>query len=184
MYSRFWHKVLYDLGLVNTREPFKKLVNQGMILGNSALIHRKIDGSGYVSSDLKDKYKTQSIHIEISFVNENNELNIKELKKKNADFKDVVFEYDKNFYVDREVEKMSKSKYNVISPDDICYNYGADTLRLYEMFLGPLDQSKPWSTSGIIGVHNFLKKLWRLYFYKNEIIVDESAPSDQNFQYH
>ncbi len=182
LYSRFWHKVLYDLGLVNTKEPFKKLVNQGMILGNSALIHRKIDGSGYVSSDLKDKYKTQSIHIEIGFVNENNELNIKELKKKNTDFKDAVFEYNKNFYVDREVEKMSKSKYNVISPDDICYNYGADTLRLYEMFLGPLDQSKPWSTSGIIGVHNFLKKLWRLYFYKNEIIVDESAPNDQNLK--
>ena len=143
LYSRFWHKVLYDLGLVNTKEPFKKLVNQGMILGNSALIHRKIDGGGYVSSDLKDKYKTQSIHIEISFVNENNQLNIELLKKKNPDFKDAAFEYDKIFYVDREVEKMSKSKYNVINPDDICFNYGADTLRLYEMFLGPLEQSKP-----------------------------------------
>ena len=182
LYSRFWHKVLYDLGLVNTKEPFKKLVNQGMILGNSALIHRKIDGGGYVSSDLKDKYKTQSIHIEISFVNENNQLNIELLKKKNPDFKDAAFEYEKIFYVDREVEKMSKSKYNVINPDDICFNYGADTLRLYEMFLGPLEQSKPWSTSGIIGVHNFLKKLWRLYFHKNEIILNESAPSDQNLK--
>ena len=164
LYSRFWHKVLYDLGLVNTKEPFKKLVNQGMILGNSALIHRNIDDGRYVSNDLKDKYKTQSIHIDISFVNENNELNIELLKKKNPDFKDAEFEYDKIFYVEREVEKMSKSKYNVINPDDICYNYGADTLRLYEMFLGPLEQSKPWSTSGIIGVHNFLKEIMEIIF--------------------
>jgi leucyl-tRNA synthetase len=104
------------------------------------------------------------------------------LKKMNPDFKDADFEYDKTFYVDREVEKMSKSKYNVINPDDICYNYGADTLRLYEMFLGPLEQSKPWSTSGIIGVHNFLKKLWRLYFHENEIIVNESVPNDYNLK--
>ncbi len=183
LYSRFWHKVLFDLGYVSTNEPFKKLVNQGMILGNSAFIHRKIDSKIYVSSELARNYKTQRIHIDISYVNEKNELDLTLLKNKNAEFEDSSFEFKSNFYVDREVEKMSKSKYNVVNPDDICEKYGTDTLRIYEMFLGPLEQSKPWNTSGISGVHNFLKKFWKLYFDENSnMLIDDSEPNDINLK--
>ena len=183
LYSRFWHKVLFDLGYVSTNEPFKKLVNQGMILGNSAFIHRKIDSKIYVSSELARNYKTQRIHVDISYVNEKNELDLTLLKNKNAEFKDSSFEFKSNFYVDREVEKMSKSKYNVVNPDDICEKYGTDTLRIYEMFLGPLEQSKPWNTSGISGVHNFLKKFWKLYFDENSnMLIDDSEPNDINLK--
>tara|TARA_B100000963_G_scaffold361516_1_gene397376 strand:+ start:67 stop:2751 length:2685 start_codon:yes stop_codon:yes gene_type:complete len=176
LYSRFWHKVLYDLNFVNTKEPFKKLVNQGMILGNSAYIFRKIDQSGYVSSELQKKYTTQKILIDIKYVNEKNELDIELLKKENTKFEKSVFEFDKTFKVHREVEKMSKSKNNVVNPDEICEKFGTDTLRMYEMFLGPLEQSKPWNTAGISGVHNFLKKFWKLYFDSNKLIVDNSKP--------
>ena len=183
LYSRFWHKVLFDLGYVSTNEPFKKLVNQGMILGNSAFIHRKIDSKIYVSSELARNYKTQRIHIDIRYVNEKNELDLTLLKNKNAEFEDSSFEFKSNFYVDREVEKMSKSKYNVVNPDDICEKYGTDTLRIYEMFLGPLEQSKPWNTSGISGVHNFLKKFWKLYFDENSnMLIDDSEPNDINLK--
>tara|TARA_B100001057_G_scaffold496423_1_gene597875 strand:- start:2182 stop:4869 length:2688 start_codon:yes stop_codon:yes gene_type:complete len=183
LYSRFWHKVLFDLGYVSTNEPFKKLVNQGMILGNSAFIHRKIDSKIYVSSELARNYKTQRIHVDISYVNEKNELDLTLLKNKNAEFEDSSFEFKSNFYVDREVEKMSKSKYNVVNPDDICEKYGTDTLRIYEMFLGPLEQSKPWNTSGISGVHNFLKKFWKLYFDENSnMLIDDSEPNDINLK--
>ena len=183
LYSRFWHKVLFDLGYVSTNEPFKKLVNQGMVLGNSAFIHRKIDSKIYVSSELARNYKTQRIHIDISYVNEKNELDLTLLKNKNAEFEDSSFEFKSNFYVDREVEKMSKSKYNVVNPDDICEKYGTDTLRIYEMFLGPLEQSKPWNTSGISGVHNFLKKFWKLYFDENSnMLIDDSEPNDINLK--
>ena len=183
LYSRFWHKVLFDLGYVNTPEPFKKLVNQGMILGNSAFIYRKIDGKSYVSAEIASKYKTQRIHVDINFVNEKNELDLELLKNNNSEFLNASFEFNDKFYVDREVEKMSKSKYNVVNPDDICEKYGTDTLRLYEMFLGPLEQSKPWNTAGISGVHNFLKKFWKLYFgTESNILVNDSDPSEQSLK--
>ena len=183
LYSRFWHKVLFDLGYVNTPEPFKKLVNQGMILGNSAFIYRKIDEKSYVSAEIASKYKTQRIHVDINFVNEKNELDLELLKNNNSEFLNASFEFKDKFYVDREVEKMSKSKYNVVNPDDICEKYGTDTLRLYEMFLGPLEQSKPWNTAGISGVHNFLKKFWKLYFdTESNILVDDSDPSEQSLK--
>ena len=183
LYSRFWHKVLFDLGYVNTPEPFKKLVNQGMILGNSAFIYRKIDGKSYVSAEIASKYKTQRIHVDINFVNEKNELDLELLKNNNSEFLNASFEFNDKFYVDREVEKMSKSKYNVVNPDDICEKYGTDTLRLYEMFLGPLEQSKPWNTAGISGVHNFLKKFWKLYFDTDStMLVNDSDPSEQSLK--
>ena len=183
LYSRFWHKVLFDLGYVNTPEPFKKLVNQGMILGNSAFIYRKIDGKSYVSAEIASKYKTQRIHVDINFVNEKNELDLELLKNNNSEFLNASFEFNDKFYVDREVEKMSKSKYNVVNPDDICEKYGTDTLRLYEMFLGPLEQSKPWNTAGISGVHNFLKKFWKLYFdTDSNILVNDSDPSEKSLK--
>ena len=183
LYSRFWHKVLFDLDYVNTSEPFKKLVNQGMILGNSAFIYRKIDGKSYVSAEIASKYKTQRIHVDINFVNEKNELDLELLKNNNSEFLNASFEFKDKFYVDREVEKMSKSKYNVVNPDDICEKYGTDTLRLYEMFLGPLEQSKPWNTAGISGVHNFLKKFWKLYFDSDSnLLVNDSDPSEQSLK--
>ena len=182
LYARFWHKVLFDLGFVNTKEPFKKLVNQGMILGNSAYIFRKIDKSGFVSSELNVKYKTQKIIIDIKFVNEKNELDITSFLKENPEYTEKNFEYDNKFYVHREVEKMSKSKYNVVNPDDVCEKYGSDTLRMYEMFLGPLEQSKPWNTAGITGIHNFLKKFWRLYFDDSGLKLDSSKPNMYNLK--
>ena len=182
LYARFWHKVLFDLGYVNTKEPFKKLINQGMILGNSAYIFRKIDKSGFVSSELSEKYNTQKIVIDIKFVNEKNELDITSFLKENSDYIEKDFEYDRKFYVHREVEKMSKSKYNVVNPDDICEKYGSDTLRMYEMFLGPLEQSKPWNTAGITGIHNFIKKFWRLYFDDSGLKLDSSKPNMDNLK--
>ena len=182
LYSRFWHKVLYDLGCVNTKEPFKKLVNQGMILGNSAYIFRKTDQTGYISSELENKFSTQKIPVDIKYVNEKDELDIDLLKKENPQFKAGVFEFDKVFKVHREVEKMSKSKYNVVNPDEICEKFGTDTLRMYEMFLGPIEQSKPWNTAGISGVHNFLKKFWKLYFNSDELRIDNSKPSEDSLK--
>ena len=182
LYSRFWHKVLYDLGCVNTKEPFKKLVNQGMILGNSAYIFRKTDQTGYISSELENKFSTQKILVDIKYVNEKDELDIDLLKKENPQFKAGVFEFDKVFKVHREVEKMSKSKYNVVNPDEICEKFGTDTLRMYEMFLGPLEQSKPWNTAGISGVHNFLKKFWKLYFNSDGLRIDNSKPSEDSLK--
>ena len=182
LYSRFWHKVLYDLGCVNTKEPFKKLVNQGMILGNSAYIFRKTDQTGYISSELENKFSTQKILVDIKYVNEKDELDIDLLKKENSQFKAGVFEFDKVFKVHREVEKMSKSKYNVVNPDEICEKFGTDTLRMYEMFLGPIEQSKPWNTAGISGVHNFLKKFWKLYFNSDGLRIDNSKPSEDSLK--
>ena len=165
LYSRFWVKALYDLGHLQVEEPFKKLINQGMILGESAFVHRVEGENILVSSTQLDNFKTQPIHADVSLVNTSNELDVEAFKNWRPEFKGAKFvtEEDGTFKVSREVEKMSKSKYNVVSPDDICAQYGADTLRLYEMFLGPLEQAKPWSTAGITGVHSFLKKLWKLY---------------------
>jgi leucyl-tRNA synthetase len=177
LYARFWHKVLYDLDYVNTSEPFKKLVNQGMILGKSAFIHRIINTNDFISLDLKKNEVTQKIHVDIAFVDEKNRLDIDKLKNNNPEFKDVNFIKNETFYVSREIEKMSKSRYNVVSPDDICKKYGADTLRMYEMFLGPIDQSKPWNTAGITGVFSFLNKFWNLFFEDDKFYVTDDPPS-------
>ncbi|WP_139853901.1 leucine--tRNA ligase [Aequorivita sinensis] len=165
LYSRFWVKFMSDRGLVPVEEPFKKLINQGMILGESAFVHRIEGENKFVTSSLAKDYVTQPIHADVSLVNIQNELNISAFKNWREEFKNAEFitEEDGTFKVSREVEKMSKSKYNVVNPDDICEQYGADTLRMYEMFLGPLEQAKPWNTAGITGVHGFLKKLWKLY---------------------
>jgi leucyl-tRNA synthetase len=165
LYSRFWVKFLHDMGHVPVKEPFKKMINQGMILGESAFVCRVSGENKFVSKGKAEGYEIQPIHTDVSFVNVSNELDVDAFKNWRVAFKDAEFitEDDGSFKVAREVEKMSKSKYNVVNPDDICSQYGADTLRMYEMFLGPLEQAKPWNTAGISGVHSFLKKMWRLF---------------------
>ena len=164
LYSRFWVKFLKDRGFASVEEPFTKLINQGMILGTSAFVYR-VDGENkFVSSTNKNSFNVQPIHAPVEFVNASDELDVEAFKNWRPEFQDAEFILENGVYkVGREVEKMSKSKYNVVNPDTICEEYGADTLRMYEMFLGPLEQAKPWNTAGITGVHNFLKKLWKLY---------------------
>ncbi|MGO3181664.1 MAG: leucine--tRNA ligase [Aequorivita sp.] len=183
LYSRFWVKFMHDRGLVPVEEPFKKLINQGMILGDSAFVYRIEGENKYVSASLAKDYTTQPIHADVSFVNTHNELDIEAFKNWREEYKDaeLITEEDGTFKISREVEKMSKSKFNVVNPDDICEQYGADTLRMYEMFLGPLEQAKPWNTAGITGVHGFLKKLWKLYHSgENEsfYVSDDAASKD------
>lgn len=256
LYSRFWNKFLKDKGFAPTEEPFKKLINQGMILGTSAFVYRlavtsvtgqssldvignvkniyisyfyikeiskffaNIDDRDQVSVDVKpdgfyyNHYKIDNnifdglsknifkslksnvdsirlyedsfdkLHADVSMVNSSDELDIERFKSWREDYADAEFILDENgkYIVGREVEKMSKSKYNVVTPDAICNEYGADTLRLYEMFLGPLEQAKPWNTAGISGVFGFLKKLWRLYFDENGLIVTDDAPTKDNLK--
>jgi leucyl-tRNA synthetase len=233
LYSRFWNKFLKDRGYVNQEEPFKKLINQGMILGMSAFVFRlnfvftyknkndliedtptaseyyktifvsqgldlnqisnkllelinSDEDFGELAEELEsDKFSDvaeiwlQPIHSDVSFINATNELDISAFRNWRSDYRDSKFITDENdkFIVSREVEKMSKSKYNVVTPDDICEEYGADTLRLYEMFLGPLEQAKPWNTSGISGVFGFLKRLWKLYFDESGLIVTSNPAS-------
>ena len=183
LYSRFWVKFLKDRGFLSVEEPFKKLINQGMILGESAFVHRLEGENKLITSNLIEGLNTQPIHADVSFVNNSNELNIEAFKNWRPEFKDAEFitEEDGTFKVSREVEKMSKSKYNVVNPDDICIQYGADTLRMYEMFLGPLEQAKPWNTAGITGVHSFLKKMWRLFHSGIDdsfLVIDKPASKD------
>jgi leucyl-tRNA synthetase len=210
LYSRFWQKFMYDKGLVPVDEYAKKLINQGMILGNSAFVYRWEYGKGdafeqkgkiiFVSQGLiEDAVKKKSfieesteefrelfeklvkfhgrintsaanwanfcpIHVDVAIINSSDELDIEAFKNSRPEYKDAEFILENGkYFVGRDIEKMSKSKYNVVSPDTICEEYGADSLRMYEMFLGPLEQAKPWNTAGITGVHSFLKKLWRLY---------------------
>jgi len=183
LYSRFWIKFLFDRGFLNVNEPFKKLINQGMILGESAFVNR-IDGKNqFITESKLGNLIVQPIQTDVSFVNNSNELDIDAFKKWRPEFKDAKFitEDDGSFKVSREVEKMSKSKYNVVNPDDICEQYGADSLRMYEMFLGPLEQAKPWNTAGITGVHSFLKKLWKLYHNgagESFLVSDDAATKD------
>jgi len=242
LYSRFWNKFLKDKGFAPTEEPFKKLINQGMILGMSAFVKR-LDlpnsyivsyKSGYHNNDDKDIFKDlfisneeskniakgdlttlneyfsnaiknkynvkdhqeviesiqidkielNELHVDVNFVDVHNNLDIDKFKQWRKEIKEpkFIFEKDGTFIVHREIEKMSKSKYNVVTPDDICNEYGADTLRLYEMFLGPLEQAKPWNTAGISGVFGFLKKLWRLYFDENGLIVTNDEPTKDNLK--
>ena len=243
LYSRFWNKFLKDKGFAPTEEPFKKLINQGMILGTSAFIQEvriesfsisitDVNGTSQdinitvdddlvyvskshnigsnandtlgllrifilkkfcVSNEIKSygeadvfipAFNIRNIHVDVNFVNASDELDIEKFKAWREDYADAEFILDENgkFIVGREVEKMSKSKYNVVTPDDICAEYGADTLRLYEMFLGPLEQAKPWNTAGISGVFGFLKKLWRLYFDENGLIVNSDEPTKDNLK--
>ena len=184
LYSRFWNKFLKDRGFITHDEPFKKLINQGMILGMSAFVYR-IEGSNtFVSKDMIGEHTVQPIHADVSLINSGDELNIAGFKQWREDYKDAVFvtNQDGKYIAGREVEKMSKSKYNVVTPDDICAEYGADTLRLYEMFLGPLEQAKPWNTAGITGVFGFLKKLWRLYFDETGLIVTANPASKETLK--
>jgi len=235
LYSRFWNKFLKDKGFAPTEEPFKKLINQGMILGTSAFVYRfswaissaPTEGTKMVEQmanffitkskadkihkgDIEELEKTKDfylttlrklfpedgalntageisitpIHVDVAMINSSDELNTEVFKNWREYYADAKFIYDENgkFIVGREVEKMSKSKYNVVTPDDICNEYGADTLRLYEMFLGPLEQAKPWNTAGISGVFGFLKKLCRLYFDENGLIVTNDEPTKDNLK--
>ena len=181
LYSRFWNKFLKDRGFAPTEEPFKKLINQGMILGMSAFVYRSEDSKTLYSKGLIKDKNVHPIHVDLSCINDiTNELDIEKFKAHPlySDYKDAEFILEGGKYiVGREVEKMSKSKYNVVNPDDICNEYGADTLRLYEMFLGPLEQAKPWNTAGITGVSGFLKKLWRLYFDDNGLNITNDEPT-------
>ena len=184
LYSRFWNKFLKDKGFAPTEEPFKKLINQGMILGTSAFVYRIEGTNTFVSKNKIGDKKVQPIHADVSIVNSSDELDVEKFKAWREDYAGAEFILDENgkYIVGREVEKMSKSKYNVVTPDDICAEYGADTLRLYEMFLGPLEQAKPWNTAGISGVFGFLKKLWRLYFDENGLIVNNDEPTKDNLK--
>jgi leucyl-tRNA synthetase len=167
IYSRFWNKFLYDLGYVCKDEPFKKLVNQGMVQGRSNFVYRIKNTNTFVSLNLKDNYETTEIHVDVNLV-QNDRLDTEAFKSWNPEYKNAEFILEAGEYVcGWAIEKMSKSMFNVVNPDTICAEYGADTLRMYEMFLGPLEQSKPWDTNGIDGVHRFLKKFWRLFFHKN-----------------
>ncbi len=183
LYSRFWQKFLFDLNYVPVDEFAKKLINQGMILGNSAFVYRINDTNQFVSLKLKDQYETTPIHTDITFVN-GDILDIEKFKNWRPDFKDAEFilEDDGTYRVGFEVEKMSKSKYNVLNPDDICDEYGADSLRMYEMFLGPIDQAKPWNTNGLSGVYSFLKKFWKLFFENSEFNVQDSEPTKEEMK--
>lgn len=184
LYARFWTKFLKDRGLVTVEEPFKKLINQGMILGTSAFVYRLEGENKFISKNLIEGQAVQHIHADVSLVNFSDELDIEGFKNWRPEFKDAEFitEDDGTYVVGREVEKMSKSKYNVVNPDEICENYGADTLRMYEMFLGPLEQAKPWNTAGITGVHGFLKKLWKLYHPDAVLQVTEEKASAESLK--
>jgi leucyl-tRNA synthetase len=183
LYSRFWQKVLFDLGYTNSDEYAKKLVNQGMILGNSAFIYRKKGTQIFLSKGLIGKYDVEPIHVDVGLVNTHDELDLEKIKNWQKDFQKAEFVLENGKYiVGREVEKMSKSKFNVVNPDEICGHFGADTLRMYEMFLGPIEQDKPWNTAGISGVHNFLKKFWRLFYQKNQWVVTEDSPRAESIK--
>lgn len=179
LYSRFWTHFLYDWGCIEHKEPFQRLVNQGMIQGMSALVYRVKDSNQFVTAQLKDQYETQELHADVNMV-ENNVLDIEKFKAWRTEFADAEFVLaeDGKFHCGSLVEKMSKRWYNVVNPDDVVAKYGADTLRLYEMFLGPLELSKPWNTNGIDGTHKFLKKLWRLFYTdQGEWLVEDSQPN-------
>jgi len=164
LYSRMWTKLLFDLGYISFDEPFRKLINQGKIGGDSRLIHRIHGSNTFVSAGLKDKYEVDEIHVDVSMVN-GYELDTEAFKKWKPDFENAEFILeDGKMLCSGRLEKMSKRYFNVVNPDDILEKYGADTFRMYEMFLGPVEQDKPWDTKGIEGVHRFLKKLWRLFY--------------------
>lgn len=182
IYSRFWNKFLYDLGYVVKDEPFQKLINQGMIQGRSNFVYRIKGTNTFVSLNLKEQYDVTPIHVDINIVS-NDVLDLEKFKKSNPEYETAEFILENGKYVcGWAVEKMSKSMFNVVNPDDIVAKYGADTLRLYEMFLGPLEQSKPWDTNGIDGVHRFLKKLWGLFYKGEEFIVTDGIATKEELK--
>ncbi|MBO5545345.1 MAG: leucine--tRNA ligase [Bacteroidales bacterium] len=182
IYSRFWNKFLYDMGYVCEDEPFRKLINQGMIQGRSNFVYRIVGTNTFVSLGLKDQYETTEIHVDINIVR-GDRLDLEAFRRWRPDFADAEFILEDGEYIcGWAVEKMSKSMYNVVNPDDICDTYGADTLRLYEMFLGPLEQSKPWDTKGIDGVARFLKKFWRLYTDRDGLAVTDAEPAPEELK--
>ena len=185
LYFRFWTKFLHDLGIIPTDEPAKKLINQGMIQGMSCLIYRVNQTSKFVSIGLKHQYETTAIHIDIQLVNAGNEVDIEALKAwRPAEFNEAVFELENGKLIcGTEVGKMSKRWHNVVNPDDVCNDFGADTLRLYEMFLGPLQDAKPWSTQGIEGVLRFLRKFWRLFHNNAQENFNVSLESPSKAEY-
>ena len=185
LYARFWQKFLFDKGIVPVDEFAKKLINQGMILGTSAFVYKEEGTNTFVSKGLIEGKNVLPIHADVSLVNSSDELDVVAFKNHalNTDYKNAEFILEDGVYkVGREVEKMSKSKYNVVNPDDIVAQYGADSLRLFEMFLGPLEQSKPWKTSGISGVSSFLKKLWRLYFNEEKFEVSKEKATKEELK--
>ncbi|MEJ8591014.1 leucine--tRNA ligase [Riemerella anatipestifer] len=184
LYARFWNMFLKDRGFISHEEPFQKLINQGMILGMSAFVFR-VDGTNqFVSKNLAKDYQTQKIHVDVSLLKgTSDELDTEAFKQWRPEFKEAEFILEEGKYItEREVEKMSKSKYNVVNPDDICEEYGADCLRLYEMFLGPLEQSKPWNTQGLSGVYGFLKKFYNLYFDGDEVNISDEEPTKEEYK--
>ena len=182
IYSRFWNKFLFDLGYVCEKEPFKKLINQGMIQGRSNFVYRIINTNTFVSLGLKDQYETTEIHVDVNIVR-NDRLDIEAFRNWMPDYATAEFILEDGEYIcGWAIEKMSKSMFNVVNPDMICDSYGADTLRLYEMFLGPLEQSKPWDTKGIDGVHRFLRKVWRLFYDRDNLLVNDEKASPEELK--
>lgn len=183
IYSRFWNKFLFDLGVVCEDEPFRKLVNQGMIQGRSNFVYRIKNSNTFVSLGKKEQYDTTEIHVDVNIVH-NDKLDLEAFRAWRPEYNTAEFitEEDGSYQCGWAVEKMSKSMYNVVNPDDIIASYGADTLRLYEMFLGPLEQSKPWDTKGIDGVHRFLKKLFGLFYKGEDLAVTDTAPTPEELK--
>ena len=184
MYSRFWHKFLYDLAYVPTQEPFKKLINQGMIQGESAFEYKVVNENKYVSYNLKDEYNTIPIHVAINLVNDKGELDLEAVKAWRPEHVDAEFVLeDGKYIVGHEVEKMSKSKHNVVNPDDVIEEYGADCFRMFEMFLGPIENHKPWQTKGIDGVAKFLRKTWNLFHdVDDQLIINDEPATDKELK--
>jgi len=179
VYSRFWNKFLFDIGVVCEDEPFQKLVNQGMIQGRSNFVYRIKGSNRFVSHNLKDQYEVTPIHVDVNIVH-NDILDIEAFRNWNPEYQTAEFILEDGKYIcGWAVEKMSKSMFNVVNPDDIVSRYGADTLRLYEMFLGPLEQSKPWDTNGIDGVHRFLRKVWNLFYQSETLALTDEEPSPE-----
>ena len=182
IYSRFWNKFLYDLGYVCKDEPFRKLINQGMIQGRSNFVYLIPGTNKFVSAGLRDQYETIPVHVDVNIVY-NDKLDIEAFRNWRPDYKDAEFVLENGEYIcGWAIEKMSKSMYNVVNPDKICDTYGADTLRLYEMFLGPIEQAKPWDTKGIDGVNRFLKKFWRLFWDRDNWLVNDDAPTPEELR--
>jgi len=183
IYSRFWNKFLYDIGWVIDSEPFKKLINQGMIQGRSNFVYRIKGTNKFVSYNLKADYDVQPLHVDVNIVN-NDVLDIEAFKKWSPEYKDAEFILeDRKYICGHAVEKMSKSLYNVVNPDDIITSYGADTLRMYEMFLGPIEMSKPWDTNGIDGIYKFLRKFWRMFHdEKGNFTLSQEEPTSEELK--
>ena len=183
LYSRMWNKFLFDIGVVCKDEPFQKLINQGMIQGRTCFVYREKGGKRFISSNLKNEYETDPIRVDVGLAN-NDILNIDAFKQWRPEFADAEFVLENGKYIcGHEIEKMSKSYYNVQNPDDLVEKYGADTLRMYEMFLGPIEQSKPWDIKGIEGVARFIRKFWKLYHNaENVFFVAEESPSLQELK--